>query len=1121
MRFLLLILLFTLSITRLTGQQRQLQFDQITIDDGLSSSSITCIYQDHKGYLWIGTFDGLNRYDGHNFEVFKNNPADRTSISHNLISSIREDRDHNLLIGTSNGLSLYDWGKDHFFNYMLEESSPLYGLSCIVRNIVLDSLDNLWLSTNIGLIYYDRQHGTCVHYTHNSGNDASISSNEIECTYIENTDNIWVTTRSGLNLFHPSTGNFEHIVSYSNQKHDISDTYFLGIISDKEGTLWFGSYEGLFCLEKDGNFVQLDELSLIRYSYDPADPFSLSDNRVLSMYVDKQGSLWIGTENGGLNLFDKVNKKFYRYRFDPYNPKCLKNESVKAINQDKTGNLWIGTFAGGLHLATVNSGAFLLYTNLPGAPESLSHNVVTGFLEDNRGNIWIGTDGGGLNLFNRKTGKFQSLTDKNSNLNSNAILSMIEDSKNRIWLGTWAGGLNLFNCETRTFRTFTTKNSDIPENDIFAVAEGNHNDLWLGGMQSGLTHFEIEKNKFTNYSPANSNISNPMVSVIRKDNKGNLYVGTPYGLNVLNYGTDSFITYLPGSSGLNQTSILDILVQNDTTIWIGTQGLYLFNPEKGTFIQAFEDNEMENSTIKGLALDNKGILWITTNRGICRYDYVKGKYKIFTKSDGLQSNEFNYRSIFKLNDGSLLAGGTKGFNLIFPDKVTENRHIPNIVLTDFQIFNEDVPVGIDGSPLTRHISETSEIVLSYSQSVLTFSFSAMDFTMPEKNQYAYKMEGFDDRWHEVGNKREATYTNLDPGVYTFRAKGSNNDGIWNNTGISLKIIIRPPWWKTKLFRTSTLILLIGLIISFYYYRVTQLKNQKARLERMVNERTREIAEKNEVLHKQTNELNEINAILEERQQRIEEQTEELKSQAEELSSTNKRLITLNATKDKFFSIIAHDLKNPFTSIMGFCEILLIRYQKYDDTKRLHLIKIINQSAEHVFKLLENLLQWSRSQTGNIKYQPEEFQIIELVNNNVVLIENMMKEKQLRMDVVVNEHCKVYADKNMINTIIRNLLTNAVKFTETGGIHITLEEDTKLYKLKIKDTGVGMNKEKAKTLFEIGGSKSTEGTRGESGTGLGLIICKDFIEKNGGEIGVESEEGKGSEFYFTLPRSNNA
>ncbi|MBA7545544.1 Adaptive-response sensory-kinase SasA [subsurface metagenome] len=421
------------------------------------------------------------------------------------------------------------------------------------------------------------------------------------------------------------------------------------------------------------------------------------------------------------------------------------------------------------------------------------------------------------------------------------------------------------------------------------------------------------------------------------------------------------------------------------------------------------------------------------------------------------------------------------------------------------------------SPLQQHISETEKIVLSYKQSVLSFHFAAMDFTNPDKNQFAYMMENFDREWIYSGNRREATYTNLDPDEYCFKVIGSNNDGVWNTTGVSLDIVILPPWWQTIWFKAIVLFIVLSFVISFYYLRVYQLKKQRNLLEKRVNERTKEVEEKNRLLHLQTKEMNETNTNLEERQQQIEEQAEELKAQAEELSKTNDTLKTLNATKDKFFSIIAHDLKNPFTSILGFCEILKIRYKKMDDSKKQNLINIIHQSSNNLYKLLENLLQWARSQTGNLKYTPEEFHIHELIQNITSLVNNSVAQKGLQLTADIPEDLKVYADKNMIYTVIRNLVTNAIKFTDQGEIKIQVKEEPKQNVISVTDSGVGIQKDKTETIFEISKSKSTEGTRGESGTGLGLIICKEFVEINGGSIHVQSVAGEGSSFYFTIPR----
>lgn len=468
--------------------------------------------------------------------------------------------------------------------------------------------------------------------------------------------------------------------------------------------------------------------------------------------------------------------------------------------------------------------------------------------------------------------------------------------------------------------------------------------------------------------------------------------------------------------------------------------------------------------------------------------------------------------------GKLYFGGINGFNAFFPDSIYDNLFIPKVVFTDFLISNKPVEINASNSPLKKHISLTEKIILGHSVSVITLKYAALNYILPKKNQYAYKLEGFEEDWNYVGNKREATFTSLEPGTYTFRVKASNNDGYWNETGTSIQIIILPPWWQKWWFRFLVGFSVAGILVGFYFWRVNQLKRQREELQRKVIQRTNEIEKKNVILKKQTVELSEINVLLEERQEQVEEQTEELKAQAEDLLDANISLTTLNATKDKFFSIIAHDLKNPFNSILGFCEVLFNRYEVYDDNKRKHLIGIIFQSAQNIFKLLENLLQWARSQTGSIKFIPEEFEIEEMISNNLILMENQMNEKQISSEKDIPPGVKVFADKNMINTVIRNMISNAIKFSEGGEITIRLKEDNRTTTIFISDTGLGMRPEEAKSLFEIGTTKSSEGTRGEPGTGLGLIICKDFIEKHGGKIGVDSELGKGSTFYFSLPKN---
>ncbi|MCX6238181.1 MAG: triple tyrosine motif-containing protein, partial [Bacteroidia bacterium] len=871
------ILLLLTTESGIYAQPIQLQFNHLTPDNGLSSSQTTSVLQDFKGFVWIGTYDGLNRYDGLNFVVYKNNPADSTSLPDNLVRTIIEDHDKNLLIGTQNGLCLYDRKKDRFLNYMLDKASPLRGISCFILNIAEDSLGNLWLATSVGVIYFDRIKNQIIQFKHDPNNPESLSNDNVEGVLIDKNNRLWVTTRKGLNLFLPGTGTFRHITQAESNAGDLSNTFFIGIVEDREGNLWFGSLEGIYVLI---NNPEAKITNLIHFQHDDKDKFSLSSNWIKTLFIDDVGDLWVGTDNDGINLFDKENKRFWQYRKDDYNSMSLNNESIQAINQDRTGNLWFCTFAGGLNIAMKNRDAIISYQTLPGAPFSLSHNTVTCFLEDQNGQTWLGTDGGGLNLFDKQTNRFLHFNKDNSNLSSNSILCMVEDSNNKIWLGTWAGGLVHFDGKTKSFTSFTTKNSDIKDDNIYAIAVGDNDDLWLGSFDQGLINFKIKEKKFTQYTPENSGLVNKMIIKLKKFSNGRFLIGSTNCFQIFSPVDKRFVTYIPDRNDTNSLSYpttSDIQIENDSCIWIGTHdGLNLFNPITGSFKRYYEKDGLPSNAIKGLVLDQSGVLWVTTNKGICRFDFKHGKFNNFTKDDGLQSNEFYERSVLKTNSGDLLMGGTNGFNIVSPEKIAENKSIPNVLITDLKIFNKSVEPGAENSPLVQNITETKTLILSYKQSVLTFYFAVMDFVAPGKNQYAYKMEGFDKDWIYAGNKRETTYTNLNSGQYVLHVKGSNNDGVWNEKGVSLRIIILPPWWKTLWFRIIVLSVFALVLFLAYYLKLEMYRKKQKELSELVEKRTEEITHANKVLL--------------ERQTLIEDQSEELRAHAENLKEANDLLL---------------------------------------------------------------------------------------------------------------------------------------------------------------------------------------------------------------------------------------
>ncbi|NQU85567.1 MAG: hypothetical protein HQ541_07385 [Mariniphaga sp.] len=1111
------------------GQPKQLQFNYLTPNDGLSSSTVTSILQDHKGFMWIGTNDGLNRYDGYGFKLFKNNTSNPFSLPSDQVRAIFEDRNNHLLIGSNVGLSLYDWDKDQFINYMSEDSSPFYGIDCDVHNIVEDSLGNLWFSTEIALMYFDRINNTAVQYTHDPDNPESLSNSWVEYVFVDSKNRVWVSTRGGLNLFQPQTKTFKRIARGENVDDDYSDIDFIGITEDHDGNIWIGSENGLFCLK---NTSTGQDFILSRYQYSPDDKFSISDKRLLSVFVDHENNLWVGAENGGLFLFDRENQKFWHYKPDDYDIADINNESIECIYMDNKDNLWVGTFGGGVNISPKYSDAIFHYENLKGGELSLSSNVVSSFLCDHDGQIWVGTDGGGLNRFNENTKRFTRFNINNSDLSSNAILSLVEESNHNIWIGTWGGGLVKYNHGRNSFTSFTTQNSKIPDDNIFSIAEGSQNDLWMGSFTNGLIHYQIDKNEFTSYSQSSGLIEDNYIFVVKTGSNGQLYLGTSTGMRIFSPAEGLYVSFTHDPDNPNSISheaVYDILVENDTCVWVATQnGLNRFNPETQVFKRYYMEDGLPNNVIKSLLVDNSGILWVSTNQGICRFDYQHNKYDLFTKDDGLQSNEFNSKCALRLNNGNLLFGGTNGFNLISPDRIIKNLNIPEILITDFFLFNNPVNANTEGSPLAMHISDSKEIKLPHNQSVLTFYFAVMDFTMPEKNQYAYMLENFDDGWIYSGSKREATYTNLDPGDYIFRVKGSNNDGIWNEEGTALKITILPPWWLTLWFKGIFSIFIIAVILAIFYIRTSNLRKQKKVLTKKVQERTKDLQNKNIQLKQKSDDLNKTNSLLKKRQLTINKQSEELKTQAEELKviaenleETNTELTRINATKDMLFSIIAHDLKNPFNVILGYTDLLLSNFNDWESSQSLEILGYIKESSANAYNLLENLLHWSRSQRGVLEFNPSPTNAAEIINMVFTEVISFARKKEVEIVNLFNdESLQVNADPDMLTLICRNLLMNAIKFSNTGNkVFIDIEDDaTGFVRFSVSDQGVGMEKEKVESLFNMEKTSSTRGTDGEKGTGLGLVLCKEFVLLHKGRIWVESKVNEGATFFFTIPKT---
>lgn len=1036
-------------------------------DHGLSSSTIICFEQDHNGYMWIGTPDGLNRFDGTSFKVYKKTAHDSCSLPDNIAYSLFLDSQNNLFVGSNSGISKYNIYNDNFKNYNLDPECSLYNLSFQVLDIEEYSYGKLLLATDIGLIYFDWKNNFFKHFGKIFSNAQYSKVREI---FKDSKGNFWVGTNHGIGQFNVRSKTFRQIFKGISNV-DFKDIVGAKIVEDKNGSIWIATFShGI--LKVENNTKGQEEL--IQFSNNPQNPNSISKNKLLSLQVDKQNKLWIGAENDGLYLYNPDKKNFWHFLSKDTDPFSRKTYSVECLYLDNYENLWIGTFSNGIRIASKNGEGIVSYKTFKGVDLNIVNNVVNCFIEDNKGNIWIATDGGGLNQFNRDTGLFTNFNSSNSSLPNDYLVSIVGNNKT-LWLASWGDGLISYNLQNGEFKSFNTRNSQLESNDIFCVIDGNNDDLWLASYDKGLVHFD-KNNKFRHFINPIGRIGD-LINVIKLNSEGNVYLGTSKGLLIFDVKKEVFneISYKDRSQkSLSDLYIYDIFIENDSIIWLGTlSGLIQLNLETGNSIKYTIDNGLPNDIIRGIIKDNNNELWISTSGGICKFDYKNNIVVAYNKDDGLQSNEFRPKSKFRDSKGALYFGGNNGFNIIYPDKIIKNEKIPEVRITGLELFNKPVKPNVPGSPLKKIITDTKEIELDYNQSVITFHFGVMDFTKPKKNRHAYQLENFDKDWIYCGHRNNATYTNLDPGKYIFRVKGSNNDNVWNEKGTALKITITPPWWSTWWFKTILYLSVFIIIAGIFYIRISILNKQKINLENKVEERTEELRE-------------------------------------------------INSAKDKLFSIIAHDLKNPFNALIGYSSLLGEYHEEFSEEEKKKHIKAINDISQGTYKLLENLLEWSRSQMGTIEFNPELLSLNLLIAEVYEILEPSASKKSIIINSNIEENLRVYADKNMLSLIIRNLLSNAIKFTPKDGkisvsaelIINNLEDD--VVKISVIDTGVGIPAERLAKLFKLEDSFSTKGTENEHGTGLGLVLCKEFADKHGGTIEVDSKPGEGSRFIVILP-----
>lgn len=1100
-------------VTPLWSRENYIRFERISSEQGLTQSVVHSIWQDSKGFMWFGTQDGVSRFDGYRFTEFKYNPKDPHSLPVNRVLVIREDNSEKLWIGTDGGgLNRFNREDENFTRFPYnnpKDPNPSPGIN-LVRVIYEDKDGNLWLGTEGGLLRFNPKSGEWKRCHYSLDKRWDEKSSIVLDIYQDHSDMLWIGTKGGgLIGYDSDTDTLQKYTHSPNDPNSISSNEVDVVLVDMSDRLWVGTKNGL------DRFDRRHE-QFIHYRHSPGEPDSLSHNWVKALMEDEEGQLWIGTRGGGLNRFKSFEKgTFKSYTNEPFNPNSLANNKIFDIYLDKGGSIWIGTYGGGISRIDWQKQAFGHFLSPPEAPNSMSSNDISSIFQDTKGMMWFGTYDKGLNVYNPRTDKinyYQHNKDKPNSLSGNEVLAIFEDSYDTIWIGCFSGGgVNRFNRESGTFTRYqnTSGTKKGPSSDsIFCFGEDQDNQLWLGTYNGGLNRYDRETDSFEYFRPVaedKDSIGGDSVVVICPDklNHNWLWIGTyNSGLDGLDRKTGIFHHYKHDNTDINSLShdtvrSLYISPGNPHILWVGTSdgGLNSYNIVTKQWQAFTEADGLPNNTVYGILEDDNGHLWMSTNNGLSRFDPVKVEFTNYNVEDGLQANEFNQGAFYKASDGRFYFAGGNGYNEFSPSDISRNPHEPPVVITAFNIINRKSS-GTD-NPLKKSILVTKEIHLSY-RDVFSFEFAALNYISTAKNRYAYMMEPRDDDWLQLGAKRDINFSQLSPNTYTLRIKASNNDGVWNEEGTSIRLIVHPPFYATIWFRLLLVLMMGGVILGVYKMRVRQYKVQRRKLEQQVAKRTTEIRKQKDI---------------------IEDKNTQLQNSNEELQKSQEHLIELNATKDKFFSLISHDLRNHLTTLMGTSGLLANNYSSMAEDKRIKYSQAVDKSANQLHALLSNLLQWAHSQTGVLKCKPREIKMGSVVSGTLKLLKMSAAEKKIELTSEIRENVYAFADRDMVNTVLRNLVSNAIKFTkEKGRIHVILENCGDQAKVSVIDNGVGIPANKADSLFDIGAEISTRGTNNEKGTGLGLILCKEFIVKNNGSIKYEPAPDGGSIFYFTLPLS---
>ncbi|WP_276483419.1 hybrid sensor histidine kinase/response regulator transcription factor [Paraflavitalea pollutisoli] len=1070
-------LLFLLLLT-LIGQAQtgHINFTSLTLRDGLISNSVNAIIKDHYGLMWFATDDGLNKFDGTNFTQYRHLPGVPSSLRSNEILTLHEDPAGNLWIGTSGGgLSLYDRRQDLFIHYPTDGKTPELPPNAVVRGIDSDPSGRLWIAQYENLFQLTPGRASITRIDLSSADQQQPLTHVFNCLFVDSRQRVWIGATQALYLYEPATRKASRFRHHPDNPASLNSNDIKVITEDKAGNIWIGTSNGLSTFKADGS-------GFINYPYLSGPASTLISNEITSIAVDETGKLWVGTVHG-LSIVDPGKQQVDSYVPQDGNIHSLTSKFIRSTYVDNQGICWIGTFRGGVNKYDRHLNLFDFKLSQSFFPQTRKTTIISAFAETPDGSIYIGSDGGGLYRFNHKTEQVTPI-DLGLPVDSKhplSVLALCRTRDNKLYVGTYAWGIVVFDLQTghRQYLRQAPGPADLNSNNIFCFKEDSNGDLWVGTNGEGINLLRNGKviTRFTpTPTPGATNEQllprNGFVRAIEEDLAGNIWIGSHGGgISVYNPNNRQWTSYTQTNSQLPSDKVQAMLRDSKGHIWIGTfgEGLSYYDEQQKNFITYTEKDGLQNNTIYQVIEDRNGLIWVSTNTGISSFDPINKTFRNYTHLNGVQNNNFSHAAGIALSDGQLIFGGIEGFNYFDPGKLAINRNVPRVLITDLKISNKSVQPG-DDAPIQEHISVAKEIHLAYKQN-FAVSFVALNYTIPRQNHYAYKLEGFDKDWNYTGIINTASYTNLDPGEYTFRVKASNNDGIWSTEDSTIRIYVQPPFWRTTWAYIAYVLLAAGILL--YSRRVGIARLRK-------------------------------------------------KFQLEQERQEAQRIRELDRLKIKFLTNLSHDFRTPISLIMGPVDQLITGE---NTPNRLGKLQMVKRNARRLLNLVNQLLDFRKMEEHELRLQLSQGEFVSFVKEVTDSFMDFAERKniQFRFSSTLPALPALF-DHDKIERILFNLLSNAFKFTLEGG-HVSVSIDTPVrtaahgqqwVSIKVQDSGIGIPKEQQEQIFDRFFQTNTTGAVLNQGSGIGLSITKEFITMQGGIITVDSEPGQGSAFTLQLP-----